>query len=140
MPARIVVGLAILSGLGAIANGAFMLFDPVNWYFAIPGVTSTGPFNQHFIRDIGFTFVLVGAAYLVGAAKPASRTLLWGGAATWLAGHALFHAWEVAAGLCEASALLRDFPAVTLPAILALLFTAWSVAHDRANRSAGPLR
>lgn len=132
MTAKFVIALAVLSGLGAIANGLFMLVDPANWYFAIPGVTTTGPFNQHFIRDIGFTYVFVGSAYLTGAAKPTARTLLWGSAALWLIGHALFHAWEVAAGICGPSALLRDFPAVTLPAILGALFTGWSARRDHA--------
>lgn len=61
------------------------------WYHVICRF-STGPFNQHFVRDIGFTFIPVGAAYLVGAVRQNSRTLLWGTAASWLAAHALFHA------------------------------------------------
>jgi hypothetical protein len=110
--------LAILLGLGFAANGLFMLISPGNWYFAVPGVTGTGPFNQHFLRDIGLIFVLLAAAMLTGAARPAVRPLAWGGAAIWLAGHALFHLWEVAVGICGTDAIARDFPAVTLPAIL----------------------
>jgi hypothetical protein len=112
--------LAILLGLGFAANGLFMLVSPGNWYFAVPGVTGTGPFNQHFLRDIGLIFVLLAAAMLTGAARPAVRSLAWGGAAIWLAGHALFHLWEVAVGICGTDAIARDFPAVTLPAILVL--------------------
>ena len=96
-----------------------MLVSPAAWYFAVPGVTTTGPFNQHFLRDIGLIFVLIGLAFLVGIARPAMRVMLWGAAALWLAGHALFHFWEVAVGICGPSALARDFPAVTLPAIIA---------------------
>ncbi len=44
-----------------------MLAVPADWYFAVPGVTTTGPFNQHFIRDIGLIFVLIGVAYIWGA-------------------------------------------------------------------------
>lgn len=120
---RIVLGIAILLGTGAIANGIFMLISPVNWYFAVPGVTTTGPFNQHFIRDIGLIFLGVGAAFLLGAMRPVYRTVSWGAAATWLSGHALFHFWEVAVGICGPSALLRDFLAVTLPALLAIAIT-----------------
>jgi hypothetical protein len=47
----------------------------------------------------------------------------------WLAGHALFHFWEVAVGICAPSALLRDFPAVTLPAIIGAGLTLWAF-HD----------
>ena len=47
-----------------------MLVSPVNWYFAVPGVTTTGPFNQHFLRDIGIIFLFLGAAFLIGAPRP----------------------------------------------------------------------
>ena len=124
------IGTAIVAGIGAIGNGLFMLVSPANWYFAVPGVTTTGPFNQHFLRDIGLIFVLIGAAMLVGAARPALRVPLWGGAAIWLAGHALFHFWEVAVGICGASALARDFADVTLPALIVTVLAIWA-ARDR---------
>ncbi len=65
------IGVAVLMGFLALANGVFMLVSPDAWYFAVPGVTDTGPFNQHFIRDIGLIFLFVGTAYLVGVAEPA---------------------------------------------------------------------
>ncbi|MFC3579937.1 hypothetical protein [Sphingomonas hylomeconis] len=126
---RTILGVAILLGIGAVANGIFMLVSPANWYFAVPGVTTTGPFNPHFVRDIGLIFVGVGAAFLLGAARPAYRAVAWGAAAVWLSGHALFHFWEVAVGICGASALLRDFPAVTLPALLAVAITIHARSH-----------
>ena len=94
----------------------------------MPGVTSTGPFNQHFLRDIGLIFVFLGGAFLVGAARPQVRILLWGAGAIWLLGHALFHFWEVAVGICSPSDLVRDFPAVTLPAIIASVLTLWAIS------------
>lgn len=117
---RGVLGIATLLGIGAVANGIFMLVSPANWYFAVPGVTTTGPFNQHFVRDIGLIFLGVGAAFLLGVMRPLYRSVAWGAAAIWLSGHALFHLWEVAVGICGPSAMLRDFPAVTLPALLAV--------------------
>jgi hypothetical protein len=48
-----------------------------------------------------------------------------------LSGHALFHFWEVAVGICEPSVIARDFPAVTLPAIIGLILTLWA-ARDAA--------
>lgn len=137
--APICISAATLLGLGAAANGIFMLLSPANWYFAVPGVTSTGPFNQHFIRDIGLIFLLLGAALLVGVARPALRVPFWGMAAIWLSGHALFHAWEVAVGICGTDAIARDFAAVTLPAILTVLLTLWAASEDRAaHRMARP--
>lgn len=131
---RVVLGVAILLGIGAFANGIFMLISPANWYFAVPGVTTTGPFNQHFVRDIGLIFMGIGAAFLLGAARPVYRTIAWGAAAVWLSGHALFHFWEVAVGICGASALLRDFPAVTLPALLAVAITFHALSNKEPAR------
>jgi hypothetical protein len=127
----ICLGLAVLLGVGAAANGVFMLLSPDGWYFAVPGVTTTGPFNQHFLRDIGLIFLLLGTGLLTGVARPYLRTLLWTATAVWLCGHALFHFWEVAVGICGASALVRDFAAVTLPAMLTALLAAWSFRRDR---------
>src|SRR5690349_1974979 len=109
---RFCLTIAALLGLGALANGTFMLVAPADWYFAVPGVTTTGPFNQHFLRDIGLVFLLVGGGLLLGAARAQYRVALWGAASLWLTGHALFHVWEVAVGICGPSALLRDFAAV----------------------------
>jgi hypothetical protein len=129
--ARVCVALAVLLGVGAIGNGVITLINPAAWYFAVPGVTTTGPFNQHFVRDIGLIFVFVGAALLVGAADRRARVYLWGAAALWLTGHALFHLWEVAVGICGSSALARDFPAVSLPALLTLVLATWAIGDRR---------
>lgn len=126
----ICLGLALALAVGAGANGVFMLISPEGWYLAVPGVTTTGPFNQHFVRDIGLIFLLLGLALLTGLVRPHVRTLLWTGTATWLAGHALFHLWEVAVGICSASAISRDFPAVSLPAIMTGLLALWSWRED----------
>jgi hypothetical protein len=135
------LGLATVLGIGAIANGTFMLVAPESWYFAVPGVTTTGPFNQHFVRDIGLIFLFLGGAFLLGAVRPDLRVAFWAAPSIWLAGHALFHVWEVAVGICSASALARDFPAVTLPAIAGLAITAWAVAQSRSMpRSMPPPR
>lgn len=130
------IGLAVVLGLGGVANGVFMLVAPEAWYFAVPGVTTTGAFNQHFIRDIGLIYLLLGAGLLIGAALPNLRVLLWTASAVWLSGHALFHFWEVAVGICSASAIPRDFPAVTLPAILTALLALWAAFEGRAGARA----
>jgi hypothetical protein len=132
MSRQICITLAVLLGMGALANGTYMLVSPANWYFAVPGVTTTGPFNQHFLRDIGIIFMFLGGAYLIGARRRDYRVVLWGAATLWLATHALFHLWEVAVGICGPSVLARDFPAVTLPALMGGLVTLWAVRDRRA--------
>jgi hypothetical protein len=126
---------AIVLGVAAISNGAFMLIDPERWYLEVPGVTTTGPFNQHFIRDIGLIFLLLGGSFLFGVARPHLRVTFWAAPSIWLTGHAFFHFWEVAVGICGPSALARDFPAVTLPALIGLCITVWAMADPQAKSS-----
>lgn len=125
------ISVAVLSGVGAASNGLFMLLFPSRWYSTVPGVTSTGPFNQHFVRDIGLIFLLVGASFVAGAINSRHRIVLWTAGTLWLCGHALFHLWEVACGMSPISSLGRDFPAVTLPAVIALGLTLWASNVDR---------
>jgi hypothetical protein len=76
-------------------------------------------------------FLLLGGAFLLGAAQPQFRVVLWAAASIWLLGHALFHLWEVAVGICSPSVIPRDFPAVTLPAIIATLLTFSAIRQSR---------
>ena len=133
---KLCLSVAVVVGVAAEANGLFMLALPADWYFSVPGVTTTGPFNQHFIRDIGLIFLFVGTAFLFGAARPQYRVILWAAPTLWLWGHALFHFWEVAVGICAPSAIARDFPAVTLPAIIGTVLTLWAVRDVRTAQSA----
>jgi hypothetical protein len=43
--------------------------------------------------------------------------------------------WEVAVGICSPAVIPRDFPAVTLPAIIGVVLTLWAINHSRAERS-----
>ncbi len=128
------LGVAIVLGVAAIANGLAMLYSPIGWYVAVPGITTTGPFNEHFIRDIGLIFLFLGSAFLFGVARPQYRIVAWTAPTLWLWGHALFHFWEVAVGICGPSALVRDFPGVTLSAVLGTLIAAWALHDGRAAR------
>src|SRR5439155_25601830 len=112
--------MVALNGLFLFRNGLFMLVVPSAWYHFVPGVTHTGPFNQHLIRDIGLIQMFLGAAFGIGMIRPASRLELWAAAPSWLIAHAVLHLWGVAIGICSPSVIARDFPAVTLPALIAL--------------------
>jgi len=118
--------MAALNGLFLFGNGLFMLVVPSAWYHFVPGVTHTGPFNQHLIRDIGLIQMFLGAAFGIGMIRPASRLELWAAATSWLIAHAVLHLWEVAVGICSSSVIARDFPAVTLPALIGIALTAWA--------------
>jgi lipopolysaccharide export LptBFGC system permease protein LptF len=72
-------------------------------------------------------FLLLGGAFLLGGARQQFRAV----PSIWLLGHALFHLWEVAVGICSPSVIPRDFPAVTLPAIIAAILTVWAIRQSR---------
>jgi hypothetical protein len=122
----VVFTLIAFNGLFLFGNGLFMLTVPRAWYYFVPGVTNTGSFNQHFIRDIGIIQMFLGAAFGIGMIRPALRVELWAAATLWLIAHAVFHLWEVTVGICSPSVILRDFPAVTLPALIGIALTAWA--------------
>lgn len=131
-----VLVMVIFNTLFLSVNGLFMLVAPQTWYEAVPGVTQTGFFNQHFIRDIGIIQLFLGVAFGLGLARPEWRVGLWLVATLWLVAHAVFHLWEVAVGICAPSALLRDFPAVSLPAILGVVLTLWATGRRHARGAA----
>jgi len=106
-----------------------MLIRPEIWYYAIPGVTATGPLNLHFIRDIGCAYLVAGAGLLWMATRPrkAWPAALAGGA--FLALHAFVHLWDSVAGREPSRQLLVDLPAVVLPAFL-VLGLVWFARRD----------
>jgi len=124
--------LALLLGLAAMGNGVFMILAPETWYWLVPGVPDRGPFNQHFLRDIGMIYLLIGVAFIYGAIYLRYRLLLWLLPTAWLVAHALFHIWEVLVGICGPESLLEDFSGVTVPALLAvwLLYSSGRVRAD----------
>jgi hypothetical protein len=128
--------MVALNSLFLFGNGLFMLVAPTTWYYFVPGVTDTGFFNQHFIRDIGIIQMVLGAAFGIGMIRPALRLELWAAATLWLIAHAVFHLWEVAVGISSPSVIPRDFPAVTLPALIGVALTAWAwrTRSDREER------
>jgi hypothetical protein len=111
--------VAWIVGLGLIANGLTMLAVPDAWYAPVPGVPQTGPFNAHFVRDIGAAYLVAGAALVWFAIDRAARPAAQAGAA-FLTIHALVHLWDAVAGREHVHQLLVDLPTVLLPAALAI--------------------
>ena len=124
MPKIMRVIAAWIAGLDLIANGLTMLAVPDAWYALVPGVPQTGPFNPHFVRDIGAAYLVAGAALVWFAIDDAARPAAQAGAA-FLTIHALVHLWDAAAGREHVRQLLVDLPAVFLRAALAI-WIAWS--------------
>ncbi|MGC4060861.1 MAG: hypothetical protein QM749_08415 [Aquabacterium sp.] len=120
-------------------NALFMLGAPRLWFDTIPGVPFTGPFNHHFVQDIG-------CAYLVCALGLAWRAWVptaWPAAvlsALFLLMHGGVHVLDLAQGRCSSGVFLRDVPAVILPALMALWLAPpawpWPLAHAHAQANA----
>jgi hypothetical protein len=115
--------LAVVLGIGLALNALLMLAVPAHWYAAVPGVTQTGPFNGHFVRDIGAAYLVAAAGLCCFAASAQARAAAQSGAA-FLALHALVHLWDAAAGREQAHQLLPDLVTIFLPAVLAVCI-AW---------------
>ncbi len=107
---------------GLIANALAMLFAPEAWYALMPGVSATGPFNAHFVRDIGCAYGVAGAGLAWAWRRPDAWPAAMAGA-WFLSGHALVHLWDAAAGRASAAHLIADLPAVVMVPVLALLLS-----------------
>jgi hypothetical protein len=111
-------------GVALAANGSIMLAFPADWYAAVPGVPQSGPFNPHFVRDIGAAYVVAGAAVVWFAIDRAARAAAQCSAA-FLTLHALVHLWDAAAGREHAHQLFIDLPAVFVPPAVAIWIAWW---------------
>lgn len=116
--------LTVLLGLFYTALALDMILGPASWFARIPGVEATGPFNPHFVRDVGLAFLASGLAFLAFAAFrwPALWPAALGGSLFPLF-HAFFHLLAHARGEAAAS-LLFELALIVLPAGLAVV-VAW---------------
>jgi hypothetical protein len=117
--------ISILLAITMGGNAVVMLAAGPWWYGAVPGVTETGPFNQHFVKDIGAAYLVVGVAFAWLAARPSATAIgAAQAAAAFLALHALIHVGEAIGNPMGLAHLARDSRGVLLPALLAI-WIAW---------------
>ena len=117
-----------LAGLMAVllgANAAAMLFAPLPWYGAVPGVTTTGPFNAHFVRDIGAAYLVAALGLVWFTWRPREGWPALAAGAAFLTFHAAIHVYDATCGSTPLADFRRDFVGVYLfaaiPLLLALL-------------------
>lgn len=108
-------------------NALFQLARPLAWYDAVPGVPLTGPFNPHFVRDIGMAYLVVTLGLLWFAWRPRQGWPALVCAAAFLGLHAAIHVGDASCGGDPIRDALRDFPGVYLPALV----TAWIAFANR---------
>ena len=108
-------GLALVLGINALA----MLFGSFWWYNAVPGVTATGAYNPHFVRDIGAALLVAAGGLGWFAWRPVQGWPALAAAAAFLVLHAAIHVFDASCSSNPISDLIRDLPGVYLPAALA---------------------
>lgn len=119
--------VAALLGIGGAANGAFMLAAPALWYDSVPGLPHTGPFNPHFVADIGVAYLVASLALLARAWRPRYWPAAVVGAA-FMCGHAIVHVLDIVAE--RTGNVNVDVGLVIVPALLA----AWAAFPARDER------
>lgn len=119
---RVIAGLL---GLFNLANGLRMVTAPAQWFATAPGAAETGPFNVHFVTDVGFGFLAAGIAFLLAAWRPQWRMAALG-ASGFLVFHALYHFALLAHGHGQAWVAI----AIAVPALLGA-----GLAWPRAERA-----
>ena len=122
--------ILVAAGAFYVGTGGYLLADPAQFYLQIPGVSRTGAFNEHFLRDVGLAFLISGATLIYGAATAMGPLMLAG--ALWPAAHGLFHIqiW-VAGGCAPDPTSLAELGSTAPPSLLAL---ALAIAANRRAR------
>lgn len=118
----------LILGFSFLASGVFGLIAPEPWYQLTPGVSHTGAFNAHFVRDVGSAYFACGAAMLWlqqdARAWPAALV-----AGLFQGLHALVHVGDALQGRVTLEHMASDAVLVVLPAILVMTL-AWSARRQ----------
>lgn len=126
----------LVLGAGMLANAGWMLAGPMHWYTELPAeVPDFGPFNPHFVRDIGCAFATIGMALVWAAFSPRFRLPLVGVSAFFLTGHALVHVYDMLRGAVASYHWWLDLPGVYLPAGLLGISTAILKGREGGDRT-----
>lgn len=114
-----------LFGLGNLANGVWMLASPAHWYIHLPAnVPGSGPLNEHFVRDIGCIFTLLGIALLLSIPRPKLRLPAMVAASAFSTAHAMVHVFDSMRGLFAPGQWRFDLGPVYVSTLLVVVLTA----------------
>ena len=99
-----------------LLTGLYIAVLPQDFYLNAPGVWETGPYNMHFMRDVGFAFTTSSIAIGYGIFANQKPLMVFG--SLWLLVHGLFHLtlWVVHGMHLDGAALI-DAVVVSIPAI-----------------------
>ena len=119
--------ISALLAMPTVVNGLLMLAAGPFWYASVPGVSETGPYNPHFVQDIGAAFLVAGLALAIRAWRPRYWPAAVAGAG-FLAVHAVLHLMMMVTGHDHHAG--SDLIAVVLPSALAL-YSAFPAPGER---------
>ena len=109
----------LLAGVFSFLNGGWMLVSPLSWYEKFPaGIPHTGPFNAHFIRDLGIVYLIVALTFVWASRNVRSSRCAHFALTLFFVGHALLHLVDIVSGGLPHSHWLIDLPGVFFPALL----------------------
>jgi hypothetical protein len=131
--------IRVLAWLQAVllgGNGIAMLFVGLWWYGIVPGVTATGPYNPHFVRDIGAAYLVCGASHAAFALRSRQAWPALAAAALFLTLHAAIHVFDAACGSRPLQDVLRDAGGIYLPTLIALGLVWWAGPSAKEMRHA----
>ena len=127
---RIVAGaLGVFLG----ANGLVMLTLSMWWYASVPGVPATGPFNPHFVHDIGMAYLVVAGGLGWFAWRPVQGWPALVSGAAFLVLHGLIHVHDALLSPTCGHDMLRDLPGVFAPALIAAWIAVTSIPPPMAE-------
>jgi hypothetical protein len=103
-----------------LLTGLYVAVLPHDFYVNAPGVQETGHYNMHFVRDVGFAFLVSALAIGYGLYAKDKNVMVFG--SSWLLIHGLFHLtlWIVH-GMQMDGAAIVDAVLVSIPAAVVFL-------------------
>ena len=113
--------VAALLALLLAANGVAMLVAGPWWYEVVPGVIATGPYNAHFVRDIGSAYLVAGGGLGAFALWPRIAWPALVASAAFQLLHVGVHVFDAVCGTRPLADIARDFAGVYAPALLTAL-------------------
>jgi len=127
---------ALFVGLAVAGNGVAMLLIGLAWYAAVPGATETGPFNAHFVKDIGAAYLTAGAGlvWLAWKGSAFARGAAIAGT-TFLGLHGFIHLAAAVGDPDGLRHLARDFAGVLAPPLVALA-AVWPISSSKESNHA----
>lgn len=126
---------------GNLVNAVWMLASPAHWYLNLPAnIPGTGPLNEHFVRDIGCIFLLLGVALLAGMFVRRLRLPAMVLATAYSLLHALVHVYDSARGLLAPDHWRVDVMPIYATTLLSLWMTVKLAREERARGAASAAR